>query len=172
LIAQRIYALALGYEDLNGHDELRNDPLPALLVGKKDPTGKDRIRKRDKGKALAGKSTLNRLELTPIRADKHSRYKKITVNKHQVDAFKSWSRSRRVVGKAEYLQKGENPRFVVTSLSIEQFDGQTLYQEQYCARGRIICDFSVDIAEKWYTKKDNAVSSCACREKTSQNHRL
>jgi len=87
LIAQRIYALALGYEDLNDHDELRNDPLLALLVGKKDPTGKDRIRKRDRGKALAGKSTLNRLELTPIRADKHSRYKKITVNKHQVDAF-------------------------------------------------------------------------------------
>jgi hypothetical protein len=288
LIAQRIYALALGYEDLNDHDELRNDPLFAVMIGKKDPTGKDRIRKRDKGKALAGKSTLNRLELTPIRADKHSRYKKITVNKHQVDAFftnvflqsydkppstivldldatddpihghqlgrffhcflplyifcgdhllcarlrpsdidasagsvkelerivsqirnkwpdvhiiiradsgfcrepimfwceqnnvdyvlglaknerlkkeiarqlrqardifeqthqparvfrdfeyqtlKSWSKPRRVVGKAEYLQKGEKPRFVVTSLSIEQFDGQTLYQEQYCARG-------------------------------------
>ena len=294
LIAQRIYALALGYEDLNDHDELRNDPLLALLVGKKDPTGKDRVRKRDKGKALAGKSTLNRLELTPIRADKHSRYKKITVNKHQVDAFftnvflqsydkppstivldldatddlvhghqlgrffhgyysnycflplyifsgdhllcarlrpsdidasagsvkelerivsqirnqwpdvhiiiradsgfcreqimfwceqndvdyvlglaknerlkkeiaeelqqakelykqtgqaarvykdfeyqtlKSWSRSRRVVGKAEYLQKGKNPRFIVTSLSKEQFDCQTLYEQQYCARG-------------------------------------
>ncbi|GAJ03636.1 unnamed protein product, partial [marine sediment metagenome] len=70
LIAQRIYALALGYEDLNDHDELRNDPLLAVLVGKKDPTGKDRIRKRDKGKALAGKSTLNRLELTPVRANK------------------------------------------------------------------------------------------------------
>ena len=87
LIAQRIYALALGYEDLNDHDELRNDPLLAVLVGKKDPTGKDRIRKRDKGKALAGKSTLNRLELTPVRANKRSRYKKITINKHKVDAF-------------------------------------------------------------------------------------
>lgn len=43
LIAQRIYGLALGYEDLNDHDELRNDPLLAVLVGKKDPTGKDRI---------------------------------------------------------------------------------------------------------------------------------
>ena len=53
LIAQRIYALALGYEDLNDHDELRNEPLLAVLVGKKDPTGKDRIRKRDKGKPLA-----------------------------------------------------------------------------------------------------------------------
>jgi len=58
LIAQRIYALALGYEDLNDHDKLRNDPLLAVLVGKKDPTGKDRIRKRDRSKPLAGKSTL------------------------------------------------------------------------------------------------------------------
>jgi len=39
LIAQRIYVLALGYEDLNDHDELRNDPLLAVMVGKKDPTG-------------------------------------------------------------------------------------------------------------------------------------
>ena len=39
LVAQRIYALALGYEDLNDHDELRIDPLLATLVGKVDPTG-------------------------------------------------------------------------------------------------------------------------------------
>jgi len=294
LIAQRIYALALGYEDLNDHDELRNDPLLAVLVGKDDPTGKNRLRQRDKGKPLAGKSTLNRLELTPARANKRSRYKKITVNHHAVDAFftnvflqshdkppsiialdldatddpvhghqlgrffhgyygnycylplyifcgehllcarlrpsdidasagsvkelerivsqirsrwpdvriiiradsgfcrepimlwceqngvdyvlglakndrlkkeiaaeigqakkiyeetgqparvfkdfayqtlESWSRSRRVVGKAEYLQKGQNPRFVVTSLSADEFDAKTLYEEQYCARG-------------------------------------
>ncbi len=294
LIAQRIYALALGYEDLNDHDELRNDPLLAVLVGKKDPTGKDRIHKRDKGKALAGKSTLNRLELTPVRANKRSRYKKVAADHHAIDDFftnvflqshdrppstivldldatddpvhghqlgrffhgyyknycflplyifcgdhllcarlrpadidasagsvkelerivtqirsqwpdvqiiirgdsgfcrerimfwceansvdyvlglaknerlkkeiaqelkqakelheqtsqpervfrdfeyqtlKSWSRFRRVVGKAEYMKKGENPRFVVTSLSVEQFDGQTLYEEQYCVRG-------------------------------------
>ena len=43
LVAQRIYALALGYEDLNDHDELRHDPLLAVLVGKKDPTGKGRL---------------------------------------------------------------------------------------------------------------------------------
>lgn len=294
LIAQRIYALALGYEDLNDHDELRNDPLLAVLVGKKDSTGKDRIRKRDKGKALAGKSTLNRLELTPVRANKNSRYKKVTADRHAIDDFftnvflqsydktpstivfdldatddpihghqlgrffhgyyknycflplyifcgdhllcarlrpsdidasagsvkelerivsqirskwpdvqiiirgdsgfcrehimfwceansvdyvlglaknerlkkeiaqelkqakelheqtsqperifrdfeyqtlKSWSKSRRVVGKAEYLKKGENPRFVVTSLSIDEFDAKTLYEEQYCGRG-------------------------------------
>jgi len=296
LLAQRIFALALGYEDLNDHDQLRNDPLLAVMVGKKDPTGKKRIRKRDKGKPLAGKSTLNRLELTPVRANKSSRYKKITVNHRVVDAFftdiflqsyakppsrivldldatddpihghqlgrffhgyyknycflplyifcgghllcarlrpsdidasagsvkeldrivrqirsewpdvriiirgdsgfcrepimswcqlngvdyvlglaknerlkkeiveqmqqakelyeqssraarvykdfeyqtlESWSKARRVVGKAEYLPKGENPRFVVTSLSRAEFDARTLYEQQYCARGEM-----------------------------------
>lgn len=296
LIAQRIYALALGYEDLNDHDGLRNDPLLAVLVGKEDPTGQDRIRSRDKGKALAGKSTLNRLELTPVGANSKSRYKKITVHRYDVDDFfvdvflesynrppltiildldatddplyghqagrffhgyydnycylplyifcgehllcarlrpsnidasagsvkelerivsqirsrwphvriiirgdsdfcrehimvwcegnnvdyllglakndrlkreitqeiqrakeiyeqtgqaarvfkdfkyqtlESWSRPRRVVGKAEYLEKGENPRFVVTSLSSDEFDAKRLYEEQYCARGEM-----------------------------------
>ena len=296
LLAQRIFALALGYEDLNDHDELRNDPLLAVMVGKKDPSGKDRLHKRDKGKPLAGKSTLNRLELTPVRANKRSRYKKITVNHRAVDVFftdiflqsyakppstivldldatddpihghqlgrffhgyyknycflplyifcgehllcarlrpsdidasagsvkeldrivrqirsewpdvriiirgdsgfcrepimswcelndvdyvfglaknerlkkeivdqmqqakeayehsseasrvykdfeyqtlESWSKARRVVGKAEYLPKGENPRFVVTSLSRAEFDARTLYEQQYCARGEM-----------------------------------
>jgi hypothetical protein len=48
---------------------------------------------------------------------------------------KSWSRARRVVAKAECLEKGENPRFVVTSLSGEQWPAQALYEEHYCARG-------------------------------------
>jgi len=48
---------------------------------------------------------------------------------------KMWSRARRVIGKAEYLSKGENPRFVVTSLSAEEVDAQRLYEEYYCARG-------------------------------------
>jgi hypothetical protein len=294
LVAQRVYGLCLGYEDLNDHDDLRYDPLLAALVGKKDPTGSDRGRDRDKGKALAGKSTLNRLELTPVRAGKNSRYKKITVDRHAADAFftevfmesdeaasdvlildldatddilhgnqagrffhgyynnycylplyifcgdhllcsrlrpsdidgsagsvkeldrivkqirqrrpdvqiiiradssfcredimfwcegnnvdfvlglarnnrlkteiteelaqakdlfdqtgrasrvfkdfdyqtlKSWSRTRRVVGKAEYLSQGENPRFVVTSLSAEAYEMRALYEDLYCARG-------------------------------------
>ncbi len=84
LIAQRVYALALGYEDLNDHDDLRHDPLLAVLVGKKDPLGRTRGRQRDRGKALAGKSTLNRLELTPVRANAKSRYKKITLNRRAV----------------------------------------------------------------------------------------
>jgi len=294
LIAQRIYGLALGYEDLNDHDDLRHDPLLAVLVGKRDPLGQQRARQRDRGKALAGKSTLNRLELTPARADARSRYKKITTDRraiqtlftelflqaheqpprrivldldatddqihghqagrffhgyyknycylplyifcgehllcarlrpsnidasagsvkelerivaqvrekwpdvqivirgdsgfcrehimrwceeHDVDyvlglakndrliaeladeleqakkqfdasgqaarVFKdftyqtreSWSRGRRVIGKAEHLAKGSNPRFVVTSLPAEQIAAQPLYEKEYCARG-------------------------------------
>ena len=294
LIAQRVYALALGYEDLNDHDDLRHDPLLAVLVGKKDPLGRRRGRARDRGKALAGKSTLNRLELTPVRANATSRYKKITLDRqavqrlftdvfiqshkrppkrivldldatddpihgHQSGRFfhgyyknycylplyifcgahllcarlrpsnidasagsvkelqrivgriraawptvqivirgdsgfcreavmawceandvgyvlglaqnkrlrreiegelaqakcrydatqqaarvfadfryqtlDSWSRSRRVVGKAEHLAKGANPRFVVTSLSEGEFDARSLYEDEYCARG-------------------------------------
>jgi Transposase DDE domain group 1 len=49
----------------------------------------------------------------------------------------SWSRPRRVVGKAEHLAKGANPRFVVTSLSAAAIDGKTLYEAVYCARGEI-----------------------------------
>jgi len=294
LVGQRVYALALGYEDLNDHDRLRLDPLLATLVGKEDPTGQDRRRKRDRGKPLAGKSTLNRLELSPVGADQQSRYKKIPADTRRIErlfvefflqahpqpperivldldatddpvhgdqlgrffhgyyqeycylplyifcghellggwlrpsdidasagalkrvraivqrlrevwpqveivlrgdsgfcreplmrwceengvdylfglaknprllaevqaelalaeaqykstgqaarlfkdfcyqTLESWSCSRRVVGKAEHLAKGPNPRFVVTSLSAEQFDAQTLYEVEYCARG-------------------------------------
>jgi Transposase DDE domain group 1 len=85
LVAQRVYALALGYEDLNDHDDLRRDPLLAAVVGKEDPTGRARRRPRDRGRALAGKSTLNRLELTPVGADADSRYKKIPCRTHDVE---------------------------------------------------------------------------------------
>jgi len=50
---------------------------------------------------------------------------------------KSWSRSRRVVAKAEYLNKGENPRFVVTSLTAAEWAEQDLYEKLYCARGEM-----------------------------------
>ncbi|RPI34227.1 MAG: IS1380 family transposase, partial [Hyphomicrobiaceae bacterium] len=49
----------------------------------------------------------------------------------------SWSRSRRVVGKAEHLEKGSNPRFIVTSLPAEQIGGQELYETIYCHRGEM-----------------------------------
>jgi len=47
----------------------------------------------------------------------------------------SWSRARRVVAKAEHLEKGPNPRLVVTSLSPEGWEARRLYEELYCARG-------------------------------------
>jgi hypothetical protein len=296
LVRQRIYGIALGYEDLNDHDDLRSDPLLAVLCGKGDPTGSTRKDARDRGKALAGKSTLNRMELTGEKANEKNRYKKIKCNGEEIDevlvelfldssenvprriildvdatddlihgnqegrffhgyyknycylplyifcedhllcarlrpsnidasegtveelerivfrirerwpdveivvrgdsgfcrekimawceergveyilglaknarlqkilhedlidaeimyatrgkAFriyrdfvyqtrKSWSKSRRVIGKAEYLSKGANPRFVVTSLSDDEMDAKKLYEEMYCARGEM-----------------------------------
>ena len=281
MLGQRIYGLALGYEDLNDHEQLRRDPLLAVLSGK-----------RELEEPLAGKSTLNRLEL----AGRSLRYHKITYSAealdrlladlfleshatapeqivldldatdiplygHQPERFfhgyydsycylplyifvgdqllcarlraanqdaaagsveevsrivaqvrqrwprvsivlradsgfcreelmrwceqnqvdyafglarnqrlgkiigaemhqahvlhqstgkaarvfteftyrtrKSWSRARRVVAKAEYLDKGENPRFVVTSLTPERWVAQDLYEKFYCARGEM-----------------------------------
>ena len=76
LVAQRVLAIACGYEDLNDHDVLRDDALFAVAAGKVDATGSKRRRKRDRGHALAGKSTLNRLEGTPGDADARAQYKK------------------------------------------------------------------------------------------------
>jgi len=87
LLRQRVYALALGYEDLNDHDTLRADPLLAALCGKRDPTGQDRLRAQDRGQALAGKSTLNRLELTPAEAGAAARYKKIVADAAALEDF-------------------------------------------------------------------------------------
>jgi hypothetical protein len=79
LVGQRVFGLALGYEDLNDHDELRKDPSFAVLAGKLAPV------LRDDCEALAGKSTLNRLEHTPKRhADK---YHKIDCRPEQVEAL-------------------------------------------------------------------------------------
>jgi hypothetical protein len=85
LVAQRLYGLALGYEDLNDHDQLRGDPLMGVLLGKAEPQGTDRRRPQDQGKAGAGKSTLNRLELTPPDADAKARYKKIVYAAEAMD---------------------------------------------------------------------------------------
>jgi hypothetical protein len=69
LVGQRVIGIALGYEDLNDHDELRRDPVMAVLAGKLEP----RVQK--KCAPAAGKSTLNRLELS---LPEPSRYKKIS----------------------------------------------------------------------------------------------
>ena len=85
LVMQRVFGLALGYEDLNDHDALRLDHLLALAIGKDDPTGAARKRERDQGVALASSSTLNRLELTTPEATAQSRYKKIASNTAGMD---------------------------------------------------------------------------------------
>jgi hypothetical protein len=65
LVTQRVLGIALGYEDLNDHETLRDDALFALAAGQTDVTGEGRTRSRDRGHALAGKSTLQRLEQVP-----------------------------------------------------------------------------------------------------------
>ena len=74
MLAQRIYGLALGYEDLNDHEQLRQDPLLGVLAGK-----------RDLREPLAGKSTLNRLELTPAGSPAAERYNKISYSPEAID---------------------------------------------------------------------------------------
>jgi Transposase DDE domain group 1 len=71
MLAQRIYGLALGYEDLNDHEQLRNDPVFGVLAGREE-----------RHEPLAGKSTLNRMELGAGTPD---RYKKITFWKEAID---------------------------------------------------------------------------------------
>ena len=79
LVGQRIFGLALGYEDLNDHDELRKDPTLTALAGKLSPV------LRSDCEALAGKSTLNRVEHTPKRHG--AKYHKIDCDGAQVDAL-------------------------------------------------------------------------------------
>lgn len=74
LVRQRVYGLALGYEDLNDHDALRHDPLLAVLAESADLAAPG-----------AGKSTLNRLELTGATVGKDERYKKIAVDHDALD---------------------------------------------------------------------------------------
>jgi DDE family transposase len=70
LVGQRVFGIALGYEDLNDHDELRHDPMMAVLAGKL-------AARREDCAPVAGKSTLNRLELSKLEP---TRYHKISHN--------------------------------------------------------------------------------------------
>ena len=297
LVSQRLYAIALGYEDLNDHDALRGDALLSLLVGKRDVTGDKRIRERHRGyavgeceyaephgtrrprgggarplqahrcapgcvrrviggalcgipfrgaardmarpgcdrrpaarapgRAVSSKATtvttaicrctssrgehllcarlrasnqdasagsVEELERIVLQIRRHWPRTRINIrgdsgfcresimewceandvgfvlglarNRRLVRALglemrqarsvhrrtgkparrfrdftyrtrKSWSRSRRVVGKAEYLSKGENPRFVVCNLSPRKAAARRLYEKLYCARGEM-----------------------------------
>jgi hypothetical protein len=77
LIGQRVFGIALGYEDLNDHDELRHDPLMAVLAGKLEA-------RREDCAPVAGKSTLNRLELSRERPTK---YRKIAHEPAAIEAL-------------------------------------------------------------------------------------
>jgi hypothetical protein len=83
LLAQRLYGLALGYEDINDHQRLRLDPLLATACGKRDPLGEDRLNPQDRGIALAAPSTLNRLELSN---NQHTRCHKLPHDPAQIQA--------------------------------------------------------------------------------------
>jgi hypothetical protein len=85
LVSQRVYGLALGYEDLNDHDALRADSALALLAGKRDLTGASREKRRDRGFPLAGSSTLNRLELSTPESAAFDRYKRIAADPEALD---------------------------------------------------------------------------------------
>jgi hypothetical protein len=80
LIGQRVFGLALGYEDLNDHDRLRHDPVMGALLGKLEAGRADCA-------ALAGKSTLNRLELFTKRAGETDRYHKIRPDTAAIEAL-------------------------------------------------------------------------------------
>ena len=77
LIGQRVFGIALGYEDLNDHDELRHDPLMAVLAGKLEA-------RRDDCAPVAGKSTLNRLELS---RETPTKYRKIAHDPAAIEAL-------------------------------------------------------------------------------------
>ncbi|HEY9072997.1 MAG TPA: IS1380 family transposase, partial [Desulfobaccales bacterium] len=83
LVSQRIYGMALGYEDLNDHEWLRLDPLLAAACEKRDPLGQDRFNPAHRGVALAGASTLNRLELSN---NKSTRAHKLAHDPGQIEA--------------------------------------------------------------------------------------
>ena len=131
MVMQRIIGIALGYEDLNDHDDLRHDPVLAVLASKLQAQRCDCA-------PLAGKSTLNSIipelitaTIESIHTGKPARcFKDFTYR-----TLNSWSRERRVVGKAEVTGGEANPRFVVTSLQRSEAGARHLYEKIYCARG-------------------------------------
>src|SRR5438067_1072862 len=82
LVGQRVFGIALGYEDLNDHDELRHDPMMAVLAGKLEA-------RRDDCAPVAGKSTLNRLELSRLEPTRYHKisHNPIAIKRLMVDLF-------------------------------------------------------------------------------------
>jgi hypothetical protein len=116
-IAQRLYGLVQGYEDLNDHDGLRHDPMLAIAVGKLQ-------RRRGEGAALAGKSTLNRLEKSHRRDDSiaaNPRYVKTELNPEQLE---------QVFLEVFFAQHRRVPKHLILDLDVT--DDPT-YGQQECA---------------------------------------
>ncbi len=82
LLTQRVFGIALGYEDLNDHDELRHDPMMAVLAGKL-------AARREDCAPVAGKSTLNRLELSRLQPTRYHRisHNPIAIKRLLVELF-------------------------------------------------------------------------------------
>jgi Transposase DDE domain group 1 len=82
LVGQRVFGIALGYEDLNDHDELRHDPMMAVLAGKLEA-------RRAECAPVAGKSTLNRLELSRLQPTRYHKisHNPIAIKRLMVDLF-------------------------------------------------------------------------------------
>src|SRR3979411_3191573 len=82
LLGQRVFGIALGYEDLNDHDELRHDPMMAVLAGKLEA-------RREDCAPVAGKSTLNRLELSQLEPTRYHKisHNPIAIKRLMVDLF-------------------------------------------------------------------------------------
>jgi DDE family transposase len=82
LVGQRVFGIALGYEDLNDHDELRHDPMMAVLAGKLEA-------RREDCAPVAGKSTLNRLELSKLEPTRYHKisHNPVAIKKLLVDLF-------------------------------------------------------------------------------------
>src|ERR1700731_734097 len=82
LVGQRVFGIALGYEDLNDHDDLRHDPMMAVLAGKLEAGREDCA-------PGAGKSTLNRLELSKLEPTRYHKisHNPVAIKKLPVDLF-------------------------------------------------------------------------------------
>ena len=146
LLRQRVYAIALGYEDLNDHDTLRRDvalqtaKVTIILRGDSGFCRWKLLRWCDRHEVgylvgLAKNKGVNALtadlqseaaECFAVTGDKVRWFEDIDYG------AKSWDRSRRVIAKIECASQGLNPRYVVTNL---EADAQPLYDELYCARG-------------------------------------
>ena len=83
-------------------------------------------------KALIGEETVEARRLHEARGEPVRLFRELRYRTH-----KSWSWERRVVAKVEHPSRGENPRFIVTSIPVEQWEGQSLYEQGYCARGEM-----------------------------------